>query len=133
LEHDNKALHTATDGIFTQGKPKGAAKHPKIGDASLEARGDLLLVRNKLYILYGPDGKIESRSFEGKRIIKYALHGFQGTVYDLERLVATNRRKYKAKHVNQLRESIQRGLQVNEFVDRPYNLKVGSIPVRERE
>jgi hypothetical protein len=131
LEHDNKALHTATDGIFTQlKKPKGVKAHPRIGEAAVDAKGDLLLVRNKLYILYGPNGTFDSRSFEGKKIIKYALHGFQGTVWDLERLVSTGRRKYKANHVNQLRESIKRGLQPNLFVERDYNLKVGPLKVK---
>jgi hypothetical protein len=132
-EHQYKAIHTATDGIFTQSaKAKRLSKARELGAFGKESEGDLLLVRNKLYILYGKKtaDTVPSRAFEGKHIVKWALHGFQGKVFDLERLVATNRRKYTAQHVNQLKESINRGLQVNQFVERDYNLKVGPLQVQ---
>lgn len=128
LEHRFKALHTATDGIFTQAKhlpnePKG------LGALVCEARGDLLLLRNKLYVLYSDEGKTPSAVFAGKRIAKAALHGFAGTVADLERLVATNRRRYRATRVNRLRDALKRGLTPNEFSVRDFVLKVGPLPV----
>jgi len=93
----------------------------------------LLVIRNKLYILYAKESEktFPSKAFAGKHILKFAKHGFQGSVYDLERLIATNKRKYVAKHVNQLRESMNRGLQVNQFIDRNFNLKVRPLEVNE--
>lgn len=129
LEHKYKALHTATDGIMTQAK-NAKAVGSGLGALTVESRGDLLLIRNKLYIFYSKDGEIASRAFKGKRIAKYALHGFQGKVSDLERLVASGRRKYKVNKPNRLKESLKRGLTVNEFRERDYTLKVGPIPVR---
>jgi len=128
-EHDYKALHTATDGIFTQAKRLPSARKG-LGSLSVEAKGDLLLVRNKCYILYSPDGETQSRAFKGKRISKYALHGFQGSVHDLERLIATGRRKYEVNRPHRLRESIKRKLTPNKFERREYTLKVGEIPLR---
>lgn len=130
LEHRYKALHTATDGIFTQMKVKPEGKG--LGALVHESTGDLLMLRNKLYILYGPDGAVASRVFKGKRIIKEARHGFAGTVMDLERLVATNRRKYTALRPNRLRDSLKRGKTPNNFEARHYILKVGALPVHRR-
>jgi hypothetical protein len=93
----------------------------------IEARGDLALIRGKCYILYGKGGKTPSQFFKGKRILKYAKHGFMGTVYDLEKYLAHGVREYKASRPNRLRESIKRGLAVNDFVERPYVLKVGDM------
>lgn len=133
MEHKYKAIHTATDGLFTQSKGAFPKANGKLGNFEKDSSGDLLLIRNKLYILYGSksDKTFPSKAFVGKHIVKFAKHGFQGTVYDLERLVATNKRKYDAVHVNQLRESVNRGLQVNKFVKRPMLLKVGAFEVFE--
>lgn len=132
LEHAHRAFHTATDGIYTHLKrPKKVPLSPRSGLGSLEIEntGDLVLLRNKCYILYHPKGKTKSQYFKGKRIIKFAKHGFQGTVYDLEKCVAHGTRRYKHARPNRLRESLKRGLPVNEFVERDYVLKVGPIPV----
>ena len=132
VEHAHKAFHTATDGIFTHYKRiKQVPMAPRsgLGSLEIEARGDLVLLRNKCYILYSPDGKTPSQYFKGKHIKKFAKHGFQGTVYDLEEMVAHNKRRYKASRPNKLRESLKRGLDVNDFVERDYTLKVGPIPV----
>lgn len=130
-EHRYKAIHTATDGMFTQSKGPFPKATGKLGNFEKDSAGDLLLIRNKLYILYGKESAktFPSHAFKGKHIIKFAKHGFQGSVYDLERLIATNKRKYDAVHVNQLRESVNRGLQVNKFVKRPMVLKVGALEV----
>ncbi len=130
IEHKYKAIHTATDGIFTTSKTRpGIRGYPRRGLGSLEceAAGDLVLMRNKLYILYSKNGKLKSQYFKGKRIEKFAKHGFQGTVYDLERLIAHNRRKYTVNKPNRLRQSLQRGLQVNEFVKRDMVLRVAPV------
>lgn len=135
LEHDYKAIHTATDGIFTSHLPK--KETAGLGGLTHEQSGDLLMVRNKLYVLYGDapvneNDPFPSKAFRGKFINKYALHGFQSGVLDLEKLVATGRRKYKAMRVNRLRDSLKRGVQFNDFVERDYCLKVGPLTVQRR-
>ncbi len=133
LEHAHKAIHTATDGIYTKYKRiKHVPMAPKsgLGKMEIEARGDLVLLRNKCYILYSSNGKLQSKYFRGKQIDKFAKHGFQGSVYDLEKCVAHNVRKYKATRPNRLKESLKRGLDVNEFVERDFVLKVGPIGVK---
>jgi hypothetical protein len=144
LEHKWNAIHTATDAVMTHVhvlKKHGSKYHDLyptdggIGALEVEAQGDLLLVRNKCYIIYANahtskklcDKGLKSRSFRGKIIVKYAMHGFQGSVFDLERLIATGRRSYTYWHANKLKESVRRGLQVNDFVERMAVLKVGPI------
>jgi hypothetical protein len=127
LEHQYEALHTATDGIFTRKSVRSEDKG--LGALVCEARGDLLLLRNKLYILYSDEGETPSYTFEGRRIAKYALHGFAGSVTDLEQLVVSNRRRYQAVRVNRLRDSLKRGLVPNEFATRDFILKIGDLPV----
>lgn len=131
LEHKYKALHTATDGIFTQQRCN-LKNDSRLGALSVEARGDLLLVRNKCYVLYTDKPTADSfpsKAFEGKHIAKAAKHGFQGSVYDLERLIATGKRKYTVNRPHRLKEAINRGLTPNEFLKREYTLKVGPISV----
>lgn len=133
LEHAHNAIHTATDGFYTKYKRIRSvpmAPTSGLGAMEIEARGDLVLLRNKCYILYSDKGTLPSQYFKGKTIHKFAKHGFQGTVYDLERMVAHNVRKYTVNRPNRLRESIKRGLNVNEFVEREYVLKVGPIEVK---
>jgi hypothetical protein len=142
LEHEYKALHTATDGIFTQARVSYAAKSSDkkpvkragLGDLTLEAsEATLLLIRNKCYVLYGNGAKARpSLIFKGRKILKYAKHGFQGSVTDLERLIATNTRKYTVNKPNTLRDALKRGLTPNEFRERPYTLKVGPLQVHAR-
>lgn len=133
LEHKHKALHTATDGIMTQRRDVKAVGKG-LGALTLEASdATLLLVRNKLYVLYGKEGKktTPSYGFKGQHIIKYALHGFQGNVSELERLVATGRRAYEIEKPNTLKQSVQRKLTPNEFTKRRMVLKIGEIPLRK--
>jgi hypothetical protein len=141
LEHECRALHTATDGIFTDAAGLRRARHrvdildkaETLGDLTHESHGDLLLVRNKCYILYGdPTGSpkdVLSRTRPGRRCAKYALHGFAGDVLDLERLVSGTNRRYRAVRSNTLKQSLQRGEQFNDFVEREYTLKVPAISV----
>lgn len=138
LEHKHKAIHTATDGIYTyEKKPKKVLHSPKkkgLGEFKIEAQGDLVLFRNKCYILYGDkkDSAMASMYFPGKHIVKYAKHGFQGSIFELERLLASESRHYKVARPNRLKESLKRGLPVNKFVERDYTLKIGPVRVFER-
>lgn len=130
LEHKYKALHTSTDGIMSRTKGKESAG---LGGLSIEADADITIIfRNKLYIMYAKataadkkDKKVlMSAVFKGYKIIKYALHGFHGTVQTLEMMYKTKTKEYEYVKVNKLRESISRGLQVNDFVSRSSKLNL---------
>lgn len=130
VEHEYETIHTATDGVYTQHRvdPKKLGKKG-LGSLGIEGRGDLLMLRNKTYVLYSdkpddPDKATKSSAFKGKYILKFALHGFQGSVFDLERMIATDTRVYMTKKVNRLRASVASGQTPNDFVDRTFYLKV---------
>jgi hypothetical protein len=146
LEHAHKALHTSTDGIQSPKRHvSGLQRYGKVGSlgsVSIEASGDLLLFRNKLYIIYARltsadrkqirdckkrgepcDIKV-SGIFPGNRIVKYALHGFHGDVFTLEQMYKSGTREYEYTKVNQLRESLKRKLRVNDFVTTKATLKL---------
>jgi len=140
IEHSFNAIHTATDGIFAPNNKAMARKLTSfnktnetikgLGELKHETSGDLLLLRNKLYILYSDtEGTISSKYFKNKLISKYALHGFQSSVYTLEELVAGYRRKYQTTRPNQLRESMKsKGARIpNNFETRDMVLKIGPI------
>lgn len=137
IEHRYKTIHTATDGVYTQMPvdPKKDKFGKGLGALTVEGKGDLLMLRNKTYVLYSdkpgdPDKPVKSQAFKDKYLVKYALHGFQGTVFDLERMVATGTRLYMTKKVNRLRESVKSGETPNEFVDKTFSLKVSrDLPV----
>lgn len=132
LEHKFKALHTATDGIMSQAK-NAKAQGKGLGALTVEAQdATLLLLRNKCYVLYAKKDKKTKPSivFKGKHIKKFALHGFQGSVTDLERLVASGRRKYTVNRPHRLKEALKRGLTPNEFLKRDYTLKIGKLEVK---
>ncbi len=138
VEHKYNAMHSATDGILTQKTIRFGrdfdlqpSKKEKLGTLSLEAENTtLLLVRGKCYIVYHNDGEEKSKTFKGKRILKYAKHGFQGNVTQLEKLVASGRRKYLVTKPNTLRQSIKHGLKPNLFVTKEMHLRVGKIEVK---
>ena len=146
LEHQYKAMHTATDGIMSQAKnakPTGRG----IGAITQEAQNaTLLLIRNKCYVLYTKKSKdtFASKVFPKKHILKYAKHGFQGSVTDLERIGAKGEgtHKYWVNRPYRLKETINRDkarkknpklkpMRVNDFEKRPFFLKLGPMRVIE--
>ena len=132
LEHKYKAIHTATDGIMTQARNVKAVGRG-LGALTLEAQNaNLLLLRNKCYVLYTSkdDKTVPSFTFKGKHIRKYALHGFQGNVTTLEKLVASGNRRYEVNRPNRLKEALKRKLVPNLFVKRSYVLKIGALPLK---
>lgn len=146
IEHKYKALHTATDGVFTQEpvrylRAKSEAdlypvKKATLGALTLEAKEcTLLLLRNKLYVLYGPKTEHTTPSlvFKGQHIVKYAKHGFQGSVTDLEKMAATGKRSYEVTKPYRLKEALNRGETPNDFVKQTKRLNIGSIPVRRKK
>lgn len=125
LELDFQAIHTSTDGIMTRGKISQSEISKDLGGLSVEASGDVLLLRNKLYIVYTRQrdtaakdragSPLKSLLYPGKYIAKYALHGFFGDVSLLETLIKTDTFEYEYTKVNKLRESLRRKLKVNRF------------------
>lgn len=137
LEHETCAIHTATDGVFC-GKNNSPANGfdwaPQSGLGSIENEGkdcELVLLRNKLYILYSDQPADGWRSFvrPDKYVMKAAKHGFQGTIKDLEELVMHNRRKYTTERPNTLRTALRQGKTPNKFEAHELVLKVAPIKV----
>jgi len=68
LEHQYRAIHTATDGIVTKKRITKKDLTEGLGGVTCEARGDVLILRNKLYIFYTNDGEMPSTVFKGKKM-----------------------------------------------------------------
>lgn len=143
LEHHYEALHTATDGVLTQRSvvrrhgvgdfDLSPSHETKLGSVTVEARdADLMLVRNKCYVLYArkSEDTTPSKVFVGKHILKYAKHGFQGSVTELEKMMASGRRKYSITRPNTLKESLKRKLVPNKFERHEFTLKVPPLAPR---
>jgi hypothetical protein len=135
VEHAYRAHHTATDGIIADERKRlpspASLEMPASGLGALnhEMSGNVALLRTKLYIGYSKSPKgLESRVFkEPWRIHKYALHGFQGRVGDLEEMILSNRRWYHAPHRIGLREAVKHGTTPNRFIQRELKLMVGAM------
>ncbi len=131
LEHRVEAIHTATDGVFAPSRNKikpGAG----LGSIQLESKGDLALLRNKLYILYADEpakGSYPSKVFPGKYICKAARHGYQGTIFQLEEMIAHGHRQYSTNKPNQLKSSLKSGAIPNNFETKTRRLNVGPMRV----
>lgn len=135
VEHEFQTIHTATDGVFApnqRGLKKRVEQFNKdlklktqLGELELESRGDLMLVRNKLYILYGDTGQ-ESSLFMDRKIKKAALHGYRGNAHQLEQMMKTGNRTYAKETVNQLKESLKSNgkKKVNNFELREFQINV---------
>lgn len=137
LEHETQAIHTATDGVFcgmNNSPANGFSWAPQSGLGSIESEGknmELILLRNKLYILYSQDSTLGWRSFvrPDRYVVKAAKHGFQGTIKDLEELVMHNKRKYTTERPNTLRTALRQGKIPNKFEQHELVLKVAPIKV----
>lgn len=132
LEHKYQAIHTATDGIFAPGHCK-AEKEKTLGAAVVEGYGDLALFRNKFYILYTDEeteDTIESQAFSGKHILKFAKHGFQGTVGNMEQMLVSDNRQYKTNKPLKLKTALKKGEAPNNFVISTRNVRnIGEFKV----
>ena len=93
LEHEYKSIHSSTDSIMTTFKPRKEHLKDELGALQIETFGDGLFVRNKLYAIFGDT-------------IKYALHGFQGTVTDLIKLYINKEHEYETTKLIQVREGL---------------------------
>ncbi len=136
LEHETCAMHTATDGVFcgaNNSPPDGVFSWaPQEGLGSITSEGmdmELCLLRNKLYLLYTdtPGAGWPSSQRDDRWIAKFAKHGFQGSVDQLEHLVMNNRRKYSTERPNTLRNALRQGKVPNKFENYDLVLKVAPI------
>ncbi len=131
LEHRVEAVHTATDGVFAPARKK-IKSGTGLGSIQLESKGDLALLRNKLYILYSDEpakGSYPSKVFPGKHICKAARHGYQGTIFQLEEMIAHGHRQYSVTKPNQLKSSLKSGAIPNNFETKTRRLNVGPMRV----
>jgi hypothetical protein len=121
LEHKYEAIHTSTDGIFVLKKPSEVAG---LGGVKIDFRGDLLIVRNKVYLGYtevqefdaqGRGALLESVLLPGRFIKKAATHAFYARPAGLEALIlkyqnetpTKNGFAYKFQHVNKVKETLK--------------------------
>ncbi len=95
LEHEYAALHASTDSILTQATtiPTGAA----LGDLEVKARGTLVVLRSRLYVILNEDGGL----------LKEARHGFHGSVNDLLALIRREGGPYTVQHMVRPREALR--------------------------
>lgn len=136
LEFHLKSIHTSTDGIMTQASRRTLKPllSEGLGGISIEAQGDALILRNKLYIIYTQNEKKAAKNKQGKPlrssvrkgmfIAKYALHGFFGDVLLLEQMIRKGVREYEYVKVNKLKESFRRNLKINRFEKQKRKLNV---------
>jgi len=95
LEHAYAALHASTDSILTQATtiPTGMA----LGDLEVKARGTLILLRSRLYVILDDAGQV----------LKDARHGFPGRVNDLMELIRRGGGPYTVRHMVRPREALR--------------------------
>jgi hypothetical protein len=114
LEHEYGALHASTDSILTQSSsiPAGSS----LGELEVKARGTLVILREKLYVMLDHTG----------RVVKAALHGFRGTAADLLAMITDGRNQYIVGHMVKPREAYRRGERPFRMVPREYRLRLRS-------
>lgn len=83
MEHNGNAIHSATDSVFTKNTMHTSRN---LGGVSEEGYGRLQMFRNKVYLFWSKKkpkkGEI-IKNKHGEYLLKYAYHGFHGTVKDL--------------------------------------------------
>ncbi len=103
------SIHTATDSIMTyEDIPTGK----ELGDFRLEDQGDVIIFRSKLYIFFG-------------KTLKYARHGFHGSIQTLLSMFIKKEKTYKATRFINIKESMRcKDRKAGEFQELDYNLNV---------
>jgi hypothetical protein len=118
--HRYEAIDCATDSFKTL---KDVETGGGLGDLKFVAEGLLLMVRPKLYVMFSNDvaervqdsgslrGFLKSTDSSSLRypkdVVKYALHGFWGNVWQLLNLYRDKSDEYLAQHMTKIRESIR--------------------------
>jgi hypothetical protein len=95
LEQRFNGLHSATDAVKTTTRPTGMSS--ELGGYEQEICGRCVILRNKLYLHFNQENKLE----------KFALHGFWGTPDQLLEMVDKGLRNYTCKHMPKLRETLR--------------------------
>jgi hypothetical protein len=95
LEHQFKAIHTATDSIMTLKPIPEKYLGKDLGDLKFECKGKVLLLRNKLYLFY-----------ENGKLTRYALHGFRGKAEQLRKAWDSKKFSYSYDHMMKPKEAI---------------------------
>ena len=112
------SFQSATDAIYISG-PNYPKESKRIGEFSLETTGELVVGRNKLYAVISHDGKGSFTGFkkegekkvwywEGRKILKYALHAFMGTPIDFLNACLLGKTEYTYSRMGNLKESLKR-------------------------
>ena len=113
------SYQSATDAIYIPG-PKFPDTNTDLGRFSLETTGELVIGRNKLYAVISPDTTMGSFTgfkdmggkkvwfWEGRKILKYALHAFMGTPVNFLEAVFHGKTKYEYQRMGNLKESLKR-------------------------
>ncbi len=96
LEHRYDAIHTATDGIITKKEIDPCDLGSELGKLEIKSKGDAFIVRNKLYSIFN------SKTGE---LIKFAAHGFLGSISELMDLTAKKEKIYEASRMSSWREA----------------------------
>jgi len=100
LEHKYNAIHTSTDSILTTKEIPKKELSDKLGGLKFEEKGDTLILRNKLYLMFNEKGDLT----------KYAFHGYRGKVEKLFDMWLKGNYKYEYQHMTKIKESIKQDL-----------------------
>lgn len=95
LEIKYQALHSATDSVKSFYSPE--ENGTELGEPEVDVFGHCIILRNKFYLHFNKEGKLE----------KFALHGFWGSVEELINMIKESRINYKCQHMFKLRESMR--------------------------
>jgi len=93
LEHEYKSIHSSTDSIMTTIRPHKEHLKDELGGLQIEAFGDAMFIRNKVYAVF--DDRI-----------KVATHGFQGNIEDLIKLYINKEYEYEIDKMIQVKEGL---------------------------
>jgi hypothetical protein len=112
LEHQYCALHSSTDSILTQAR--NIATGGGLGELEINARGRLVLLRNKLFVLLDPEA----------RVLKSSLHAFQGSADDLLALIRRGGGPYTVSHMVKPREALRRREKPFRWIEQHRHLEI---------
>jgi hypothetical protein len=87
-----------------------------LGDLEIKAHGTLILLRARLYVILGSDG----------RVLRDARHGFHGSASDLLELIRRGGGTYTARHMIRPREAARLNEKPFRMISRQY--RVHEVP-----
>jgi DNA polymerase family B len=111
LEHAYRALHASTDSILTQAPTIQTGTG--LGELEIKARGTLVILRPRLYVILGADGQV----------LREARHGFRGSAEDLLALIRRGGGPYTVDHMVKPREALR-------TKDKPFRMTLRSYEVK---